>query len=446
MSNDKSIFSKIINNIDLTFVISLTYLVFIGFIAIYSASSNLANSTKYITTQFIALSIGFIGMIFLASFNYQYYKYLRKFVYIFSCILLVLVLILGTEHKGTKGWFDLPYFSFQPVEITKLMLILSIAAFIDNHWKEITKLSIFIKTLCITAGHFLLIMLQPDFSSTLSYFPITLVMLYIAGARLTHIFSVILYGSISVLIPLLITFFKLQPKLVQSSPVLSFLINAPANLQSMAIIFGFIILIVVLIKWLLYKLRISISWVYPIIFLSIILAGSFSSVVVNKSLKEYQRKRLIVFLNPQIDSRGAGYNIIQSKITIGAGKFSGKKFFKGTQTQLGFLPEQRTDFIFSVIGEEGGYFIAQLTLLFYFLFIWRALVVAKQAKDRFGSLVAIGIATMFAFYAVINLGMVMGLMPVTGLPLLFVSYGGSSMLSSMFAVGILISIHIRRFY
>ena len=110
------------------------------------------------------------------------------------------------------------------------------------------------------------------------------------------------------------------------------------------------------------------------------------------------------------------------------------------------MPEQRTDFVFSVIGEEGGYFIAQLTLLFYFLFIWRALVVAKQAKDRFGSLVAIGIATMFAFYGVINLGMVMGLMPVTGLPLLLVSYGGSSMMSSIFAVGILVSIHVRRFY
>ena len=445
MSIYKSIVSRIIDKIDLTFIISLAYLLFIGFIAIYSASSNLS-SNRYITTQFVALFIGFIGMFLLVNFNYQYYKYIGKFIYLFSCILLVLVLFFGTEHKGTKGWFDLSFFSFQPVEITKLMLILSIATFIDKHWKEVTKISVFIKTLCFTIIHFLLIMLQPDFSSTLSYFPITLVMLYVAGAKLTHIFSVILYGLISLAIPLLITFFKLQPKLVQSSSILSFFVNVPSSLQSIAIIFGSIILIVVLIKWFLYKIKINISWRYIIIFFVIIVAGALSSVVVNKTLKEYQRKRLIVFLNPVIDSRGAGYNIIQSKITIGSGKFSGKKFFKGPQTQLGFLPEQRTDFIFSVIGEEGGYFIAQLTLLFYFLFIWRALVVAKQAKDRFGSLVAIGIATMFAFYSVINLGMVMGLMPVTGLPLLLVSYGGSSMMSSIFAVGILVSIHIRRFY
>jgi rod shape determining protein RodA len=445
ISNIKLIFSRIIDNIDLTFIISLVYLLFIGFIAIYSASSNLSNPTRYITTQFAALFIGFIGMLVLASFNYQYYKHFGKFIYFISCVLLISVVLFGAEHKGTKGWFDLPFFSFQPVEITKLMLILSIAAFIDNHWKEVTKISVFIETLCFTVVHFLLIMLQPDFSSTISYFPITLVMLYVAGAKLTHIAGIIMYGSISVLIPLLITFFKLQPELVQNSPVLNFLVNAPSNIQSIVIIFCSVILIVILIKWFLYKLRIPIGWVYPILFLSIIFSGAISSVVVNKSLKEYQRKRLIVFLNPEIDSRGAGYNIIQSKITIGAGQFSGKKFFKGTQTQLGFLPEQRTDFIFSVIGEEGGYLIAQLTLLFYFLFIWRALVVAKQAKDRFGSLVAIGIATMFAFYSVINLGMVMGLMPVTGLPLLLVSYGGSSMMSSIFAVGILISVHIRRF-
>lgn len=446
MTNTKSIFSKIINNIDLTFLISLLYLLFIGFIAIYSASSNLDNPTKHITTQFVALSIGAIGMIFLASFNYQYYKYFSKFIYILSCILLISVLIFGTKHKGTKGWFDLPFFSFQPVEITKIMLILTIAAFIDNHWKEISKLSVFIKTLCLPLGHFCLVMLQPDFSSTLSYFPVTLVLLYVAGAKLTHIFAVILYGGLAVLIPLLVTFFKLQPELLQSNKVLNFFISAPSNLQNAAIILGSIILIILLIKWFLNKLRIPLGWTYPLIFLSIILAGSFSSVIVNKSLKEYQRKRLIVFLKPEIDSRGAGYNIIQSKIAIGSGKFLGKNFFKGTQTQLGFLPEHRTDFIFSVIGEEGGYLIAQITLLFYFLFIWRALVVAKQARDRFGSLVAMGIATMFAFYAIINLGMVMGLMPVTGLPLLLVSYGGSSMMSSLFAIGILISIHIRRFY
>ncbi|MBQ3835431.1 MAG: rod shape-determining protein RodA [Elusimicrobia bacterium] len=446
MLNIKSIFTRIAENIDITFWISLLYLLFIGFSAIYSASFNNANLTKFVSTQGVALGIGIIGMVFFAGFNYQHYKHFYKIIYISSCLLLVSVLIFGMEIKGTKGWFKFPFFSFQPVEVTKIMLILVLAAYIDLNWRYIRKLSVFIKTLLITCGHFVLIMLQPDFSSTLSYFPVTLVLLYIAGAKLTHIFSVILYGGLAVMIPLLTTFFKLQPDLLETNKILNFFVNATSQWQNAAIIFGSIILLIVLIKWFLNKLKIPIGWTYPILFLCIIIAGSFSSIVVNKSLKEYQRKRLIVFLKPEIDARASGYNIIQSKIALGSGEFSGKGFLKGTQTQLGFLPEQRTDFIFSVIGEEGGYLFAQLTILFYFLFVWRALVVARQARDRFGSLIATGIATMFAFYGIINMGMVMGLMPVTGLPLLLVSYGGSSMVSSMFAVGILISIHIRRFY
>jgi rod shape determining protein RodA len=169
-----------------------------------------------------------------------------------------------------------------------------------------------------------------------------------------------------------------------------------------------------------------------------------SSTFVERSLKDYQRRRLVVFLNSHIDPRGSGYNIMQSKIAIGSGKFTGKGLKKGTQTQLGFLPERHTDFIFSVIGEEGGWIIAQFTLIFYFFFIWRGFVIAKESRDRYGSLVATGITTMFAFYAVINIGMVMGMMPVTGVPLPFLSYGGSSIFSSFCAIGILCSIHIRR--
>ncbi|MDR3281827.1 MAG: FtsW/RodA/SpoVE family cell cycle protein, partial [Endomicrobium sp.] len=184
---------------------------------------------------------------------------------------------------------------------------------------------------------------------------------------------------------------------------------------------------------------------YPVVLCGTILLGCVASFPVEKSLKDYQRKRLVIFLNPKIDPRGSGYNIIQSKIAIGSGRLLGKGFKKGSQTQLGFLPERHTDFIFSVISEEGGWVASQLTILFYFLFIWRALVISKEARDRYGSLVAIGIATMFTFHAVINIGMVTGIMPVTGVPLLFLSYGGSSIFSSLSAVGILSSIYLRRY-
>jgi rod shape determining protein RodA len=207
------------------------------------------------------------------------------------------------------------------------------------------------------------------------------------------------------------------------------------------------VILVVLLLALLFlfrKLRLRVSMIFPIILSLSILFGCIASIAVERALKDYQRKRLIVFLDPKIDQRGSGYNIIQSKIAIGSGEILGKGYKQGTQTRLGFLPEQHTDFIFSTIGEEGGWFWSQLTLLFYCLFIWRALSIAKHAKDAYGSFVAVGIATMFAFYAFINIGMVMGMMPVTGVPLLFMSYGGSAMVSSMCAVGILCSIAMRR--
>ena len=439
------IISKIKKNIDWIFWISLFFLVFTGIVSIYSASSNYSDPTKFITTQIIALFLGLALAGLFASFNYQHYKHFNVVIYILSCLLLIAVLFFGSTINGTTGWFRLWHFSMQPVELTKIMFVLVLATFLDGKWKEIEKFSTFTKALLLMLGHIFLIMLQPDFSSTIPYYPITLAMLYVAGVKLRYLLSVMLYGALAVGIPLLITFIKLQPEVLSSSKILTFIVTASNSIKIFLLVLAVLVIIVFSIKWFLNKLRINLPVIYPIIFLAIVIAGSFSSVIVEKSLKEYQRKRLIVFLKPEIDSRGSGYNIIQSKITIGSGKILGKSFFNGTQTQLGFLPEQRTDFIFAVIGEEGGYLISQLTILFYFLLVWRAMRIAKNSRDRYGSLVASGSATMFAFYGIINIGMVTGLMPATGLPLMFVSYGGSSLVSAMICVGILLSIHIRRF-
>lgn len=157
-------------------------------------------------------------------------------------------------------------------------------------------------------------------------------------------------------------------------------------------------------------------------------------------LKDYQRERLAVFINPQDDPLGAGYNIIQSVIAIGSGGISGKGYMQGTQTQLSFIPEHHTDFIFSVIGEEWGFAGCVLVLGFYYLMIQRIIDISKKARDREGALLALGIAGMFTVQIVINVGMTVGLLPVTGLTLPFVSYGGSSLMFSYAAIGILLNI------
>ena len=161
-------------------------------------------------------------------------------------------------------------------------------------------------------------------------------------------------------------------------------------------------------------------------------------------LHGYQRARLLVFLNPQNDPQGAGWSLIQSKIAIGSGMLLGKGLFHGTQTQLGFVPEHATDFIFTVIGEEWGFVGALALLVLYALLLATALRCLSTARDRYGVLVAAGITAMFTFHILINIGMTIGIMPITGIPLPFISYGGSSLITCLMAVGVLLNIHLQR--
>jgi rod shape determining protein RodA len=161
-------------------------------------------------------------------------------------------------------------------------------------------------------------------------------------------------------------------------------------------------------------------------------------------LKDYQKARLESFINPDADPRGSGYHIRQSRIAIGSGRFYGKGLFHGTQSQLRFIPEQHTDFIFTVIGEELGFIGAATVVILYFILLWRGLVTMEENEDPGGRLIAAGIVSMFFFHVMVNIGMTLGIMPVTGVPLPLLSYGGSSLLASMLSLGVLAGIYARR--
>lgn len=161
-------------------------------------------------------------------------------------------------------------------------------------------------------------------------------------------------------------------------------------------------------------------------------------------IKPYQLNRLLVFVDPYSDPTGSGWNVIQSMIAVGSGGFLGKGFLSGSQNQLNFLPANHTDFIFSVIAEEWGFVGALVILLLYSFMIWRGLLIASRAKDEFAALMAFGCVSMFFFHLVINVGMTIGMMPVTGLPLPFLTYGGSTLLTSLAAVGLLLNVGLRR--
>jgi rod shape determining protein RodA len=177
----------------------------------------------------------------------------------------------------------------------------------------------------------------------------------------------------------------------------------------------------------------------------ILAAGMLSGIVINSRLKSYQRNRFVAYVAPQADIQGAAYHVHQSQIAIGSGGLLGKGLFSGTQSQLGFLPERHTDFIYAVVGEEMGFAGTTVILGLYLLLIWRIVTIARTARDRYGYLVCCGLAVMFGFEFVLNVGMCVGLLPVAGIPLPLISYGGSSLVITLWSLGIVANIYSRRY-
>jgi rod shape determining protein RodA len=199
---------------------------------------------------------------------------------------------------------------------------------------------------------------------------------------------------------------------------------------------------IALFGFLRYRKRYFYWIIYAAAILMLSLGASFAA---RKALKDYQIMRLIVFLDPNVDPRGSGWNIIQSITAIGSGGFTGKGYLQGTQSHYRFLPQQSTDFIFSIFSEEWGLLGGLLVFVLFLIICLRLVRIMKSTSDPFGSFIAAGLAAMYAFHFLINVGMTMGIMPITGIPLLFMSYGGSALTSAMVGIGLAMSVYTRRF-
>lgn len=413
----------------------------IGIMMVHSAEAG--TGSGYFIRQSLGALVGLVGMIFLALLPYQIFRMYVKPLYAVMIMVLLGVLVFGVNLRGTRGWFHLGPVYVQASEVAKFFFVIVIAGVLDRRiqWYAVQSL---IFPLAAAMFPILLILAQPDLSSSLVFFPMTLVMFYVAGARTLHLLSLCLVGGLAAVIPLVSTYFDLVAASLKGKPVLLFLSRALKGGWDGLWLFLGVCLFLILVWWFLRQLRIYIPSLYLWVTLVLIGVGTLGAIGADRALKVYQRKRLIAFVNPNLDPLGGGYNVRQSQIAIGSGRVLGKGYGRGTQSRLGFLPSRHTDFIFSVIGEELGFIRSVFTLGLYFLIVWRGFEISLVSRDRYGSLVAAGVAAMFAFYALLNLGMTMGLAPVAGVPLPLVSYGGSSVVSSMLAVGLLLSIHWRR--
>lgn len=401
-----------LKNVDFALILSLVGLIVLGLFTLYSSSHTTVEGglgSNFFLKQLIWVIIGFGAIIIIFFMPNRWIFASAYYLYGISLFFLILVIFFGKTGQGAERWLQVGPISFQPSEFAKLASILAVARFVSRDEVNLNTAKDFLFASLFIVVPFIVIVRQPDLGTSMVFVAIALPMLYWAGLKLSNLFLI-------------------------AMPILIML--ASFNF------FTFLLLMVILVAYLVFSHRTKLILISS--FLLNIAMGLLTPVLWNH-LKPYQRDRIKIFLNPEADPRGAGYQIIQSKVAIGSGGGMGKGFMQGSQTQLRFLPEQHTDFIYAVIGEEFGFVGALSGLILYFILLIRGVQIASLVRSKFNSIVAIGIVTVIAFHMIINIGMTVGLLPVTGLPLPFVSYGGSALVTNMVMIGILLNFYRNRY-
>jgi len=415
--------------------IAFIILTILGLIGLYTSDA----TGSFFFKQFLWTIIGIILFFIFLNINYSYYEKFAEYIYGVNMFLLIVTLLLGITMRNTRGWINFFGINFQFSETAKISLIFLLSKYLCNYSGKMNRFWDLLLSILLLLLPFTLIMIQPDMGTALVLLPIFFIIFYLSGVNDIFIIVISMASLLAVGLSLWMSYYQI------TDPESSFWLY---RFFTNKILFAFLLLSILLIMIIFIIIQIFTgkrSFQKIIISLIVfILSLSFSTGLFH-ILKTYHKKRFLVFINPEIDRFGAGYNIIQSMISIGSGGMIGKGFMKGKQSLLGFLPAQNTDFIFSVLAEQFG-FIFSLTVFAFFSFIilkgWNNV---KYAKDKFGSLVSAGITTYIFIHVIINIGMATGLMPIIGLPLPFLSYGGSSLVTSMISIAILMNIQYNRF-
>jgi rod shape determining protein RodA len=388
-------------------------LAMVGLSIVYSVShtSDAAEWMRgsYFSRQLLWLGLGALVMLVAFSIPFRVFESLAFAVYAVCLVLLVVVLLLPAKGE-TQRWFVIGPLAIQPSEFTKVAVILVWSRVLAGHRANPNLPRTLIPIFLLFLVPFALVLKQPDLGTAMVFIGILLPVLYWRGFRGLHIL------------------FLLSPL------VSSVLIIYGEDVTSNPWPFGIFIVLILVVAYLRRSFLLeSVSLVVANLGI-----GLFLPVFWNH-LKPYQQRRVTNFLDPDTDQLGAGWQVIQSKIAIGSGGFGGKGYLEGTQKALEYLPAKHTDFIFSVLGEELG-FVGAVAVLFVFgVLITRAMLAAQKMKSEFAATVCVGIAAYFAFQLFVSIGMTTGIAPVAGIPLPFISYGGSSMLVSCFLVGLLLN-------
>jgi rod shape determining protein RodA len=395
-------------NIQIGILIATLLLMVIGLISIYSATYD-AGTSDYFYRQIIWAVIGIFIMLVLTLIPFRTLQLLSYPMYGVSVLFLIAVLVLGKSVAGSTSWFGFGKMGLQPSELVKVTTILALAAYLSDKRIHLNRLASVVKASSFVFLPIILILLQPDMGTAIIYLGLLVPVMYWAGTGALLMMLVLAPSIVAVA-----ALFGTTPFLITILILLVTLFLMKENKLVSALIFSLSVFI-----------GVSVQFIYG-------------------KLALYQQKRIDTFLNPENDPLSAGYNVIQSKVAIGSGGFFGKGFLEGSQTQLNFIPAQWTDFIYCVPAEEFGFLGAALILILFGYLLFKGTDLASSVKSRYASLVAIGVVSVFASHIFINIGMVMGIMPVVGVPLPFMSYGGSFLLTSLALIGLLLNMYANR--
>lgn len=452
--------------LDWTTVFFYVALVFMGWISIYSASYDFDQTSIFDWNQragkqfvWILTAFGLGGMLLLV--DYKMYNFFAYIIYAAIMLLLIVTIFIAPDIKGSRSWLVLGPVSFQPAELAKMATALALSKFMSSYnyklknWKDLIPLALIVLlpfTLIILQKEtgsalvfaaFLLMFYREGMNGIILLLTLFVVFLFVLVIRFSVIpiqvdqgtLGIVLSMGLIILVQFIYAFFVTRHR-----KEASFLLLGTLGLTLISIVlniwfkvnFDYVALLGVIascIYWIFVELfnRFKKYWMLILISIGSALFCFSSDYLFDKVLEPHQQIRIKVLLNMENDLTGAGYNVNQSKIAIGSGGFWGKGFLNGTQTKLNYVPEQDTDFIFCTVGEEHGFWGSTLVLVFYWLLLMRLLRIAERQRETFNRVYAYCVASIFFFHLMINVGMVLGIMPVIGIPLPFFSYGGSSL-------------------
>jgi rod shape determining protein RodA len=375
-----------------------------GIMALISATQGMTHSQDLaspLLRQLLWIAIGIVVCGITLSISPKILQGFSYIIYFLAVLALISVLLLGQIGMGADRWLIIGPFRFQPSEFAKLALILALARLLTERGKDLKHTGTLVSAIVMTALCMGLVLVEPDLGTSLVYPLLMFLMLFWAGVP----------------------------------PVTLLIIASPIAIIPAGFHWITLALVLIAIAIVLYFARTRLM--VAVLILAALMGIGLATPTLWSHLHEYQQRRILSFLNPGSDPMGSAYQLIQSKVTIGSGGFAGKGFLKGTQTHLKFLPEQHTDFIFSVWGEEFGFLGSLVVLIAYLILVIKAYLLSAKVRNAFLGAMCAGIAAFFLVHCFVNIGMTLGMLPVTGLPLPFMSYGGSMLITSWILVGLM---------